>query len=86
MDDGIDTGPVYAYFTYPFDERTESHIRIQHRMVTENLDRIRVSLQAIAAGTLASLSTAGRPSGNWGQPWLSKYLEWKRAARATAGS
>jgi methionyl-tRNA formyltransferase len=81
IDDGIDTGPVYGYFSYAFDECHESHARIQDRMLTENLDSIREALAAIAAGNLDPIDVAGRRSQTWGQPWLSAYLRWKRAAR-----
>ena len=81
IDEGIDTGPVFAFFSYPYDEVAESHIVIQHRTVFENLDRIRDTLAEIEKGTATPIDTRGRPSGNWGQPWLSKYLSWKRAAR-----
>jgi hypothetical protein len=84
IDDGIDTGPVYAYFSYPFDECAESHIRIQHRMVTENLDGIRQTIEKIVRQQLSALDTKGRVSKNWGQPWLSKYVQWKRAANTSA--
>jgi hypothetical protein len=80
IDDGIDTGPVYGYFSYPFDERTESHIRIQHRVLLENLDAVRDRLLAAVDGTAAPLSTANRKSAVWGHPWLSEYLQWKKAA------
>jgi hypothetical protein len=60
----------------------ESHIVIQHRTVFDNLDRIRARLEEIAAGRAAPLDTKGRESHAWGQPWLSKYLAWKRAARS----
>ncbi len=39
VDKGVDTGPAFGYYTYPFDEMHESHIVIQHRVVLENLDR-----------------------------------------------
>ena len=29
-----------------------------------------------------NVDTSGRASNTWGQPWLSRYLRWKRAARA----
>ena len=80
VDEGIDTGPVYRYFSYPFDERKESHIRIQNRMLTENLAGIREALEGIAAGRLEPINVTGRRSRNWGQPWLSAYARWKRAA------
>jgi hypothetical protein len=84
VDAGVDTGPVYGYLSYPFDEVAESHIRIQTRCVTENLGTIAGILQQIAAGHAPVVDTAGRPSAVWGQPWLSKYLHWKRTARRKA--
>jgi hypothetical protein len=81
VDTGIDTGPVYGFFRCAYDEVAESHITIQHRTVFDNLDAIRNRLLEIADGTAPALDTRGRKSGNWGQPWLSKYLTWKMAAR-----
>ncbi len=81
IDEGIDTGPVYGYFSYAYDEAEESHVIIQYRVVTENLDRIRDKLIEIYEGTAQRLNTKGRNSGIWGQPWLSKYLKWKLVAR-----
>jgi len=84
IDKGVDTGPVFGYFTYPFDERNESHIVIQDRVVFENLDAIRAKLEEIYRGEAQPISTEGRESAAWGQPWLTRYWAWKRAAR-TAG-
>ncbi len=81
IDKGVDTGPVYGYYSYPFDEAGESHIRIQHRVVLENLPALETKLGQIYEGTAAPLDTAGRESATWGQPWLTSYLRWKRAAR-----
>jgi folate-dependent phosphoribosylglycinamide formyltransferase PurN len=81
IDKGIDTGPVYGYYSYPFDEKTESHIGIQHRVVLENLPALERKLCEIYAGTATALDTAGRESATWGQPWLTSYLSWKRRAR-----
>ena len=82
IDAGVDTGPVYGYFTYEFDERRESHIVIQKRMVLENLDAVRDQLVAVQRGEAEAIPTEGRTSAAWGQPWLSKYVRWKLAARA----
>jgi len=82
IDAGVDTGPVYGYFTYAFDEANESHVRVQYRMVLENLDALAQRIRDIAAGTARPLDVEGRESGVWGQPWLSRYLRWKRAALA----
>lgn len=81
IDTGVDTGPTFGYYTYPFDEVQESHIVIQHRVVLENLDALRSKFQEIVDGTAIPLSTEGRPSAAWGQPWLTKYLEWKSSAK-----
>jgi hypothetical protein len=81
IDAGVDTGPVYGYFTYEFDERRESHIIIQKRMVLENLDAVRDRLIAAQRGEAEAIPTEGRSSAVWGQPCLSKYLRWKLAAR-----
>jgi len=81
IDKGVDTGPPYGYYSYPFDEAQESHIVIQHRVVLENLDTLRDKLLEIFKGTAVPLSTAGRSSAVWGQPWLTKYLRWKYQAK-----
>lgn len=81
IDRGIDTGPIYNYFSYSFDELNESHVRIQDRVVFENLDAIKNSLLDIEAGRAEELSTLGLTSGNWGQPWFSAWCKWKIAAR-----
>lgn len=80
IDKGVDTGPVYGYYTYPYDERTESHIVIQQRVVFDNLDALSDTLTKIAAGVAKPLDTTGRASRAWGQPWLTRYLKWKRHA------
>ncbi|KJV31304.1 formyltransferase family protein [Luteibacter yeojuensis] len=84
IDAGIDTGPIYGYYTYPFDEANESHVRVQYRVVLDNLDALAQRMRDIVAGTARPIDVAGRPSGVWGQPWLSRYLRWKRAARTAA--
>lgn len=84
IDRGIDTGPVFGYFRAPYNENMESHRVIQDRMLLDNLDGIRECFRGIAAGDARPLSTEGRPSGVWGQPRLTSYLQWKRAARRDA--
>jgi hypothetical protein len=81
IDRGVDTGPVYGYYSYEFDEVAESHIVIMTRLVLDNLDALRDKLLEIDAGTARPLDTTGRASGVWGQPWLTRYLRWKTAAR-----
>jgi hypothetical protein len=83
IDRGVDTGPVYGYFSYNFDEVRESHIVIMTRVVLDNLDAIGRKLMDICRGAAVPIDTTGRRSAVWGQPWLSSYLRWKWAARRT---
>lgn len=80
VDAGVDTGPVYGHYSYPFDEQHESYNVIQYRVVSENLDVLASRFGEIAAGTAQPIDTRGRASANWGQPWLTRYLGWRRAA------
>jgi hypothetical protein len=85
VDRGVDTGPVYLHATCNYDERSDSHIVIQHRVVTHNLNAIGRLLTSIAQGeAVPPIDTGGRRSAVWGQPRLTHYLRWKRAARAAA--
>lgn len=81
IDAGVDTGPVYGYFSYAFDERHESHVVIQLRVLLENLDAIRGTMLKAVAGEIEPLDTRGRTSAVWGQPKLTAYLRWQRRAR-----
>lgn len=82
IDEGVDTGPIYAYYHADIDERCESHVVIQHRVVFDNLDRIRDDLRAVHGGQAERIDVTGRASAAWGQPRLSDYLRWKRIAGA----
>lgn len=84
IDRGVDTGPVYGYFGYAYDEVAESHVRIQRRSLLDNLDAIAGTLQAAHEDRIRPLDTAGRPSAAWGQPQLSRHLHWKLEARRRA--
>lgn len=84
IDRGVDTGPVYGYYRYPYDASSESHVVIQHRVVLENLDDLKDKFQEIFAGAARPLDVRGRKSATWGQPWLSSHLRWKRQARQRA--
>lgn len=83
VDAGIDTGPIYGYFRCDFDLSKESHIVIQNRVFTENLDPIRDKLIEAAEGNAVSINTQGRPSGVWGQPWLTKYIRAFRKSKVS---
>jgi hypothetical protein len=84
IDRGIDTGPVYGQYGCDYDETTDSHIVIQHRVVFDNLDVLRTKLEEVVAGWARPLYTKGRESGEWGQPWLTAYWGWQRQARRRA--
>lgn len=85
IDAGIDTGPVFGHFYYQGDATQESHIVIQQRLVADHLPAIQQKLLEIYAGTATPIVTDGRASATWGQPWLTKYWQWKRRARKYAG-
>jgi len=70
IDEGVDTGRVYAYCSCDFDEVAESHILIQHRVLLDNLDGVQEKLQDIAGGAAVPLDTSGRSSGSWGFHWF----------------
>ena len=86
IDEGVDTGPIYGYYRCDFDETTDSHHVIQHKVVFDNLDALRDKLLEIHAGRATTFDTRGLPSGEWGQPWLSAYWRYvRRAKRSFAG-
>lgn len=79
IDQGVDTGPVYGYYTVDFDPRKESHIVLQHRVVFENLEPLGEKLKEINEGRATPLDTSGRTSAVWGQPWMSRYWRYRRS-------
>jgi len=81
IDEGIDTGPVYGHYSYPFDEQHESHIVIQERVVLENLPSLAAKIREIGEGRAVPLDLSGRDSAERGQPWMTAYWSWKQAAR-----
>jgi hypothetical protein len=84
VDAGVDSGPVLMHASYPFDESRESPMVVQYKVVLENLEAIAAQLQAVCTGAPACVDTRGRRSATWGQPWLTAYLRWKRAARSVS--
>jgi folate-dependent phosphoribosylglycinamide formyltransferase PurN len=84
IDEGVDTGPTFGYYSYDYDALRESHIVIQTRVVTENLPELQRKLEEIHAGRAQPLDVSGRESNVWGQPWLSEYLKIKRKAKDSA--
>jgi folate-dependent phosphoribosylglycinamide formyltransferase PurN len=81
IDDGIDTGPVYGYYSYPFDVAKETIGIIYNRVVYDNLDVLREKFIEIHNNKAALLDTSGRKSGIWGQPWLSRYLKIRKQGK-----
>lgn len=81
VDAGIDTGPVIGYFRVEYDPLRESHLRIQNRVVLENLNTIAEHILRRTADELPAIDTTGRPSGIWGQPRLTHFLRWRRRYR-----
>lgn len=85
VDTGIDTGPVYLQAGCAIDEVRESHTVIQYRAVLENLDAIgRILISLCRGEKVATVATEGRRSATWGQPRLSAYVRWKKAAHQDA--
>src|SRR6266850_1858559 len=74
IDRGIDTGPVFGHFRVAADRAGESHIVVQHRAVLEHLDAIRDRLLDVESGRATPIDVSGRPSAEWGQPWLTAYI------------
>lgn len=86
IDKGIDTGPVLGYFPVAVDEVEDTHVRIQHRVLLDNLDGIQALLLRLAQGAAAPIDVTGRPSKEWGQPWLTTWWRWKSEARRRLGA
>lgn len=82
IDSGVDTGPVYGHYSYAFDERRESHVVIQYRVVLENLDHVAQRLREVMRGEAQPIDVHERASSVWGQPWFTRYVRWQRAARS----
>jgi hypothetical protein len=84
-DRGIDTGPIFGYFTYRYDARHESPNVIAHRVLLDNLDGVGDLIVRAAAGAAERTAVDGRRSGIWGQPHLTSYLRMRwRLRRADA--
>jgi folate-dependent phosphoribosylglycinamide formyltransferase PurN len=81
VDEGVDTGAVYGFYSYPYDSKNESHVRIQNRVVLDNLPQLQSKLKEIVDGQAATIDVTGRESGVWGHPWMTRYAAWKWRAR-----
>jgi folate-dependent phosphoribosylglycinamide formyltransferase PurN len=80
IDRGIDTGPIYGYFRYKYNSKTESHNIIQTKVVSENFEQIKDKLIEINNNEAQTIGTEGLPSNVYGQPKLSSYLFQYRSA------
>jgi hypothetical protein len=74
IDRGVDTGPIYGYFRAAGDLAVTSHLPLQDRTLFDNLDAVQDRLAASLQGSAVPIDVTGRPSAEWGQPWLSAWL------------
>ena len=81
VDAGVDTGGIYGYYTYDYDEVNESQNMIHNRVTFDNLPELAEKISEIHSGDAQVIDTSSRRSATWGQPWLSRYLRWKKNAR-----
>ena len=86
VDAGIDTGGVYGYYTYDYDEVNESQNMIHNRVTFDNLPELAEKILEIDKGSAQLIDTSARNSATWGQPWLSRYFRWKKMPVADCGS
>jgi folate-dependent phosphoribosylglycinamide formyltransferase PurN len=80
IDAGIDTGDIIAHLSADYDEIHDTHLIVQRRQVVDNFERIQDKFTEMCDGVAVPVDTAGRPSAEWGQPWLSSYVWWKANA------
>lgn len=81
IDESVDGGPISGHYRYDYDEVGESHVVIQYRVVFDNLVAVQSKLLEEFRQEAEPVDIAGRASAMWGQPWLTRYLSWKRKAR-----
>lgn len=78
IDDGIDTGEIFAQGGTTFDPVNDEHAYIQLKVVADNLPSLGPILRGIANNQADPLPTDDRPDAIWGMPKLSAWLTWKR--------
>lgn len=78
IDEGIDTGSVLSQSGVSYNPRDDSHIYIQYKVVTDNLDEIVKSINNIEEQE--AIDTRNRESAIWGMPTLSAWITWKHRA------
>jgi folate-dependent phosphoribosylglycinamide formyltransferase PurN len=81
IDEGVDTGNIYAQNGAIFNPQVDEHVYLQLKMVADNLNEIGDTLRSVHRGEATPVDTTGRPSAVWGMPKLSAWLTWKRRVR-----
>ena len=81
IDEGVDTGPIFAQSGTDFDPAADGHLYIQYKVVADNLDEIASALHGAVEGNQEPLDISDRTSDVWGQPRLSSYARWKLNAQ-----
>lgn len=78
IDDGIDTGEIYAQGGTSFNPQEDEHIYIQLKAVADNLNQIQDCLKEVVEESVEPIDISDRHSGLWGMPKLSAWITWKR--------
>lgn len=81
IDDGIDTGEIFAQNGTIFDPIDDEHVYIQLKVVADNLTSLSSRLTDIVRGEVEPIQVDDRTAGLWGMPKLSAWLTWKRRVR-----
>lgn len=83
IDEGVDTGPVFGYFSLPRSDWSPSPMALQLQVVLRNLPQLLELMRAVAAGSAAPIDVRDRESAVWGQPRLTSWLRRPRPQGAT---
>lgn len=78
INDGIDTGEIFAQDGTTFNPVDDEHAYIQLKVVADNLPSITSVITAVANGEAEPIPTNDRQGALWGMPKLSAWLTWKR--------
>lgn len=84
IDRGVDTGPVFGYFKTEILPLHESALVIQDRTLFDNLGEIQQALIEAVEGHRPAIDVRGRPSREWGQPWFTAWMRYRRRLRGAA--
>jgi len=78
INDGIDTGEIFAQHGTTFNPVNDEHVYIQLKVVADNLPSLTPVITAVADGEAEPIPTDDRQGPLWGMPKLSAWLTWKR--------